>query len=258
MMTFLYPFQIVTDIKTVNYQIVAYELVLYDASAGTFTLTFPANPTHGEVVGIKNINDGPNIITLASAFNVETTVGLVSTSFTTRQEFLSVEWVFDLTNSIWRRLDKSSSFNIPEPWYSSGGNILLGTNTQIPVAFLPEFVSSPISFESDGSGAVRCIRDFQGFFDLNAYVEFVASSINQDGEVKVELYIVTGTPAINQGFGMVTSSSVPRIGTFNEQMTLPTIVRAAVGETIGLRGSKLSGSMAISSVAPTGIVVRQI
>jgi hypothetical protein len=207
-MTYSLRFKYITDVKTANYQVVAYELVQYDPSGGTFTLTFPANPTQGEVVSIKNTTFDPSPITISSANNVETHVGLVVTSFTIRQEDFFAQWSFDAVNSIWRLIGFSKPLFIPEPWDYVGANLTLGTNTQIPLTFQTDFFPTAVFFQSDGAGNMQCIRPFGGFFDLTAYINFIATGNNQDGTAQILLVTIAGTPTIKQGLGLVSSSAL--------------------------------------------------
>jgi hypothetical protein len=255
-MTFRYPWENITDIKVANYQMVAYELVQYNASGGTFTLTFPATPTHGEVVGIKNVAFDETSIAISSAFNVETPLGQSLTSFNIEQSLLSIAWSFDAVNSVWRLVYRYIPLYIPEPWVYTGVDLTIGTNTPVPVTFQTDFLPSPVFFQAN-AGNLECIRQFRGYFDLIGYFNFIATGNNQDGTVDFETYAVAGTPTLNQGFGLVGSSAVPRIGTFPEQRFLSFTVIADVGDIIGLRGTA-TGSMTVDLVSPSGVIARNI
>ena len=255
-MTFDYRHKYLTDIKTANYQMVAYDSVQYDASGGTFTIDFPLAPTDGEVVAIKNtvFNDAP--ITLVSVNNVETHIGLILNNFTVAQEEVYIEWAFDLDNAIWRLTSFTKAAFIPEIWNYQGIDLLLGTDTPIPLTFLTNFFPSPVFFQAN-AGNMECVRNFNGYFDLTGFFNFVAGANNQDGTVEVELYSVAGTPVFLQGFGLVASSAVPRTGTFPEQRFLSAVVQCTVGDIIGLQGTG-TGSMIVELVSPSGLYARAV
>ena len=255
-MTFSYRFQYITDVQTTNHQMIGYTLVQYNASGGTFTIDFPLAPTDGEVVAIKNVafNDTP--ITIVSVNDVETPVGGQSATFEVRQEQVYAEWTFDLDNAVWRLTGISKPLFIPELWTYQGIDLALGTDTPIPLTFLTNFFPAPVFFQAN-AGNLECVRNFNGYFDLTGFFNFIAGGNNQDGTVEVELYAVAGTPTLLQGFGLVASSAVPRTGTFGEQRFLSTVVQCVVGDIIGLHGTG-TGTMTSWLVSPSGLYARAV
>ncbi|NIM50438.1 MAG: hypothetical protein GTO22_14510 [Gemmatimonadales bacterium] len=96
-----------TDIKTANHTASVGELVMYDTSAGTFTITAPATPSNGDRFGVKNADpdfsvavtiDGnsTNIENPNAAFDVSSI-----TSFDVAVDGLGVEWVYSSAASAW-------------------------------------------------------------------------------------------------------------------------------------------------------------
>jgi hypothetical protein len=260
-MTFSYPYKYVTPVKVANYDMLPYELVQFDPTGGTYTLSFPPNttytaePTHGEIVGIKNVTFSDLSITISSTYPVESPVGLELTSFDVAQQDVSLQWCFDANNSVWRLLTYSKPFYIPEVWVTTG-DVVLGTGTQLPLVFQTDFFPLSVFFQAN-SGDIECIRNFGGYIDLIAYIEFVATTNNQEGLCDIDLIAITGTPSIRQGYGIVASFISPRSGTFFEQRFLTTIVKASVGDVIRLRGST-TGAAVVTAAAPSGLYARNV
>lgn len=92
----------VTAVKTANYTASAGDLVRYNPSGGTFTITFPAVPSTDDQVGTKNVNSSTASITLAgNGNNVESPATYsVAASQTITGDGIALIYQYDGTNWI--------------------------------------------------------------------------------------------------------------------------------------------------------------
>lgn len=92
----------ITTVKVANFTASIFERVLYDPTAGTFTILAPPNPVAGNRFGIKNVSADVTAITVGgNGNNIEnpTVSFALAGSFLLGSDGIGVE--FEFSGSVW-------------------------------------------------------------------------------------------------------------------------------------------------------------
>jgi hypothetical protein len=98
-----------TSIKTSAYTAVVNEMVRCDTTAGAFSITFPASPTDGAMIGVVDITNyfGTNNLTLLP--NTGKTIESDGTSYILDISGTAVTFVYNIGTTNWRLLQTPSA-----------------------------------------------------------------------------------------------------------------------------------------------------
>lgn len=152
-----------TAVKTANYTASAGDLVLADPTAAGFTVTLPASPLVGEMVGVKKIDDGVNAVTvLATGTTIDGDADALLLGPGSAGMFVydGTEWRISATAVLNAGAPAGGSSLVPTPTYRSGfwydrragmtTQPVGATTAQVPVStitLIPQYIYSNITID---------------------------------------------------------------------------------------------------------------
>lgn len=116
-----------TSLKTSAYSAAAGELVLCDATAGTFSVSLPASPIDGTQIGVKKMDNSGNLPLVATGGADVFEPG--TNSFAISTQYRSVVFQYKASNATWYAVAmylSVSSLNIPNAFTDLAGNVTAG------------------------------------------------------------------------------------------------------------------------------------
>lgn len=111
-----------TDIKTSAYTAVANDLVRCDTTAGAFSITFPASPADGVMIGVVDIAGTFATSNLTVLPNTGKTIESDATSYILDINGASVSFVYNSSTTNWRLMETPS---VPAAVLSTGKAIAM-------------------------------------------------------------------------------------------------------------------------------------
>jgi hypothetical protein len=167
-----------TSIQTSNYTAAVNDLVRCNTAAGAFSVTFPASPTDGAIIGVIDIAGTFNSNNLTLLPNTGKTIESDATSLILDMTGTYVSFVYSSATSNWKLLETPlGSSLLPTPIITSSYNAVVNDIVRCNTAggsFAITFPSSP----SDGS--LISVVDVNGTFYTNNL------TINRSGSNTIE------------------------------------------------------------------------
>lgn len=213
-----------TGIKTSSYTAAANDLVRCDTTAGAFSITFPASPADGVMIGIVDIANTftTNIITVLP--NTGKTIESDATSYLLDISGASVVFVYNSNTTNWRLMETPSAgsvaggFSPTTPTYSYSAlpeiTTLSGTINPISVSYSNNYLSDNTSTASV-SYSVAASEGLQTSFTFSA-TNINGLSLPNTPPLYTSLYFpntkcISGTIALGVTQGKLTTVSFPEL-----------------------------------------------
>jgi hypothetical protein len=179
------PAMVSTGVQTANYLAIANDLVRCNTAAGAFSVTFPASPTDGSIIGVVDVSgtfNANNVTLLPNGKSIEGD----STAVVLDMTGAYVSFVYSSSTSNWKLLETPLGGNelTPTPIktssYTAVVNDIVRCNTAAG-AFSVTFPNTPTD------GAMIVISDIAGTFNTNTLTVNSSGTNTIEGDTSVIL-----------------------------------------------------------------------